>query len=235
MQYMGGKGRIAGDIAAVMRERIDWTRKTDYLEPFVGGGWVLPHMVSGFSSVRIGDAHRDLIMLWSALREGWVPPDHVSKDEYDALRIAQPSPLRAFVGFGLSFGGKFFGGYASNARGDDFCGAAKRGLTKKTEAVKQADEIFQLPFWMWSVGPETVVYCDPPYANTTGYSQSGDWDPDWFWFIVQSWANQGAQVFVSEYSAPLGTPVLWEREVRSSLKKDDNKTTAVERLYEVSR
>lgn len=235
MRYMGGKGRIAADIAAVMRSRIDWSRRTHYLEPFVGGGWVLPHMVPGFSYIEIGDIHRDLVLLWSAVRDGWVPPTAISKEQYNELKNADPSALRAFAGFGLSFGGKWFGGYASSARGDDFCGAAARGLLKKADAVKRADRVEQLPFYMWSVTPETVVYCDPPYADTTGYAGSGSWDATWFWDTVRRWANQGAQVFVSEYRAPDDITCVWSRDVKSLLKRDDNTTVVSESLFEVSR
>lgn len=45
-----------------------------------------------------------------------------------------------------------------------------------------------------------VVYCDPPYADTTGYRDA--FDSKAFWETMDSWHELGADVFVSEYQAP---------------------------------
>ena len=47
----------------------------------------------------------------------------------------------------------------------------------------------------------TVIYCDPPYAGTAGYS-TGEFDTDKAWELYRAWADSGAHVYVSEYSGP---------------------------------
>ncbi len=48
---------------------------------------------------------------------------------------------------------------------------------------------------------ECVIYCDPPYANTTGYA-SGDFDHAELYDYAEHLARQGYKVFISEYWMP---------------------------------
>jgi site-specific DNA-adenine methylase len=52
------------------------------------------------------------------------------------------------------------------------------------------------------VPPRSVVYCDPPYANTEGYSAVGAFDGAAFWGWCRMQARRGRVVYVSEYVAP---------------------------------
>ena len=47
---------------------------------------------------------------------------------------------------------------------------------------------------------ECVIYCDPPYINTTGYI--GEFNHSEFYDYVESLARQGYKVFISEYDMP---------------------------------
>ena len=80
--------------------------------------------------------------------------------------------------------------------------------------------------------PGTLVYCDPPYANTTGYSLGG-FNHDEFWKTMRSWSSNGAVVLVSEYDAPEWAEEVWSRGALQSLRKNDNRTAAVEKLFKV--
>ena len=46
-----------------------------------------------------------------------------------------------------------------------------------------------------------VVYCDPPYANTTKYTGVPDFDSEEFWNIMRAWSKDN-DVYISEYEAP---------------------------------
>jgi DNA adenine methylase len=46
----------------------------------------------------------------------------------------------------------------------------------------------------------SIIYCDPPYANTTKYSQSVE--VQMFWDKMREWTKSGNVVFISEYNAP---------------------------------
>ncbi len=125
MQYLGGKAKIAKPLAAL----INSFKPTVYWEPFIGGCNVLPLVAA---SVRVGsDVHPPLIAMYRALQQGWEPPECVSEGEYAAARaLSDEDPLKGFIGFGCSFSGRWFEGYARNRRGDNFAGQAKRALAK---------------------------------------------------------------------------------------------------------
>lgn len=236
MRYMGGKGRLAGRLSDFLIKRHpDATR---YLEPFVGAGFMLERMAPEFETVRAGELNEDLVLLWAALRSGWEPPAALSREEYRALRDAPPSALRAFAGFGCSFGGKWFGGYAANkvrptGKLDDYAGAARRGLIRKAQAIGQV-EVARSDYRDWEPVPGEVVYCDPPYAGTTAYGGMDAFDATIFWKTMTTWAAVGAHVYVSEYTAPEDVAdVAWQASAASSLRRDDNATRVTEKLFRV--
>lgn len=232
MQYMGGKHRQASRIVPILR---DLARgKVRYLEPFLGGAAIAERMAGVCSKIELADAHADLVLMWQAILDGWNPPTQVTRDEYAALRTAEPSALRGFAGFGCSFGGKWFGGYASNARGDDFCGAARRGVLRKAARLREADAVvFRADYRELVPGAGDLVYCDPPYSSVTGYAAIEPFDSDAFWATMKTWAGNGATVVVSEYTAPQGVVQLWSGEATVSLRKDDNRRPATEKLFHV--
>ncbi len=227
---MGGKARIARRLASVMLPAAG--HRHAYLEPFVGGGWIFAQMAPAFRWAAAGDAQPDIVKLWQAAADGWVPPMQLSREEYRAQRHAEPSALRAFAGFGCSFGGKWFGGYGDNARGDDFVGAAHRAVLAKAEVFRPAlIRHTDYAAWRWPTGLRPLIYCDPPYAGTTAYEGTPAWDPERFWATAEGWAASGAQVFVSEYDAPPGWSCVWRATVKVSLAAHTNTATAEERLF----
>jgi DNA adenine methylase len=229
MQYMGGKGRIAKELTSVMLPMCE--DRTGYLEPFVGGGFMFEQMAPHFEHRAAGDVMPDLALLWQAVAEGWIPPAEVTREQYAELRRAEPSALRAFVGFGCSFGGKWFGGYASDGNGRDYAGAAKKGIERKRAAFT-GSHIRQCGYESWKFDiAKVAVYCDPPYAGTTGYSGTSGWDVERFWTWARLMSTSGAQVFVSEYDAPEGWESIWTRTVKSTLRVDGAYGTAVEHLF----
>ncbi|GGX26679.1 hypothetical protein GCM10010353_47190 [Streptomyces chryseus] len=230
MQYMGGKERQARYVVEQLRKH--GAGCTRYLEPFIGGVSIFARMAPDFPGAAAGaDVHPDLSLMWAAVIDGWEPPKVVTREEYAALRNAEPSALRGFVGFGLSFGGKWFGGYASNNRGDDFCGAARRGVLRKAAGMV-GQRVTNADYRTFNPGAGTLVYCDPPYAGTTGYA-GGLFDHDEFWHTVQRWADAGAVVLVSEYAAPQWAESVWAREAVKSLRKDSNTLPATEQIFRI--
>lgn len=233
MRYLGGKTRLSKRLSEVMLAARDPEQYTTYLEPFVGAGSVFTRMAPHFDRAIAADTHEDLILMWQAVKEGRVPPHELSEAEYQELRNAEPSARRAFAGFGCSFGGKWFGGYA-RGKGRSFPDECARGLLKSAPSFRDA-EILRADYREFSPGSDTLVYCDPPYANTTGYS-TGDFDSDEFWRTMQEWNNNGALVFVSEYQAPDHWTHVWEKEVKITLALSDLGSTGqyntnVERLW----
>ena len=192
MRYLGGKSRIRKQVAGYL-ESIREGRK--YWEPFVGGGWVMQEM----SGVRCAsDVNRPLITMYKALQDGWIPPSTVTAEmyaEYKGIQDAE-DPLTAFIGIGCSFSGKWFGGYARS--GDrNYALNAKNSLIKQIPLIQ--DVVFYHSEYVENAPEGVLIYCDPPYANTTEYRDS--FDTETFWEVMREWSKDNI-VVVSEYNAP---------------------------------
>lgn len=224
MRYVGGKNRIAKELTSSMLAFT--TKRLRFLEPFVGGCNIIPHVVEHFEFVRAGDAHQDLMLMWNAVKNGWVPPENVSEEEYRALKKADPSPMRGFAGFACAFGGDWFHGYARGRGRND----AREGSRKVRRTFPHLAhvELVHCSFDEWEVDASDVVYCDPPYAGVCGYS-TGPFDNARFWEVATEWSLRGADVFVSEYQAPTTWTAIWEKPHVVSL--GGNRPRPVERLF----
>lgn len=243
MRYLGGKSRLAKQIAAAVAPRGPWW------EPFCGGLSVSVQLAK-YGPGLVSDVHPALVALYRAVREGWEPPTSVSRAEYEAARaLPDTDPRKAFVGFGCSFGGKWFGGYAAeqctrfmNRRSHgppsmveiDQVVSTARSL-RRDLAVLAACELARLDFL--SVPPEPdrfeVIYCDPPYAGVTGYGL-GAFDHAPFWRRCAEWAALGVRVLVSEYEAHVLAEVVWQRDARDRLRAaDGSQALKHERLFRV--
>jgi len=231
MQYMGGKARIAKKLTEVMLSMT--TERTFYLEPFMGGAWVLAQMAPHFSAPAAGDAMPDVALMWQAVQQGWVPPTEMSRERWYQLKDGPPCPEKTFAGFGCSFGGKWFGGYAADNHKKHIWQAGKTGRSigvMRPSIVKTF--ISQGDYRRWIPGPGTVVYCDPPYDGTTSYAGAiGAFDSAQFWVTMEKWFADGATVFVSEYVAPSNWRCVWSQPVRAQLAADANAEYVTEKLF----
>ena len=237
MRYVGGKSKIAGEISrAILGATVARGR---YVEPFVGGGAMLGRMAPSFTESYVGDIS-EVALMWRAVVSGWRPPTFISEAEYANLKGAEPSPLRAFAGFGGSFGGKWFGGYArgglqSNGLPRNHQAESARAVEKVAKAIAGL-RVVVIPsdYRHWTPTQGDVVYCDPPYRSTQGYAV-GAFDSDEFWRIAEKWARAGAHVFVSEYQAPEGWDCIWQKEHRQSLTRpEQGRGATVEKLFRFS-
>jgi len=232
MHYLGGKARINRWIVDTLYD-VATPDLTGYLEPFVGGGWVITEVCKrtwpGGWTFDVGDAQPDLIMLWQALQQGWQPPACVMQELYDGLRHSPPSPLRAFVGFGCSFSGKWWGGYARNNTGRNYASNARNSLLSKTKWLSSVEFKCQ-PYWEWL--PENkLIYCDPPYALTTTYKDASGFDYQRFWDVVREWSNYNI-VVVSEYQAPQDFVVVADKTTHTDMRcRSGAQEPRIERLF----
>lgn len=228
MQYMGGKERIHKDIVGLIRLAQVETGATNYLEPFLGGASIGGRAARHFATATLSDYDPLVASLWSAVGEGWVPPTNLSEEEYDGLQmLGGSSPLEAFAAFGASFGGKKWGGYARDNNGRDYAAAAARGIDKKAQGLSHAT-ILQGSYSIHCPGEATVVYCDPPYAGSTGYGV--EFDHAKFWATMDKWVDRGAVVLVSEYQAPPHWVSIFEKNKGLGL-RHSAKTHGVEKVF----
>ena len=227
MQYMGGKSRISKQIAEILNSAID--KNTPFVSLFCGS-CAIESKVQADVKI-LNDKHPYLIAMWQALQNGWMPPDVVTKAEYYRVKanMDENPALTGFVGFGCSFGGKWWGGYAKDKRGDDYCGQAKRGLLKDLVGIQSAT-FTCLDYHDVEIPDGAVVYCDPPYANTTGYTV-GQFDTNEFWNYMRQLSKR-CDVYISEESAPDDFECIWSKEKVRTLEKSDNVgRVKVEKLF----
>ena len=228
MKYLGGKHRQSKHIAGIL----ELASGGAYWEPFLGGGSVAAAVArtEAFDTMHLSDLHVDLAMMWQASLDGWLPPEHVSEDEYAALKLADPSAERGFVGFTCSFAAKWFAGYARGA-GRNYAAEGGSGLAKKVVPLQAVANVTVTNRGYADVtpAPGDVLYLDPPYADTTGYS-TGGFDSAAFWAWAQAHAENGVRVFVSEFKAPDGWRAVWSVE-RTATSDVNTSKVDVESLY----
>lgn len=233
MKYMGSKARFANELLAIMLDKCN----TDiYCEPFAGGMNIIckaPREMRRYAN----DSNKYLIAMWLAINQGWKPPEEVSRELYNECKslINHPDYLIGYVGFNCSYSGKWFSGYAGLTK---TAIGTERNYIKEAykHIMRQKEEMIGVYFCNASydkvlIPNDAIIYCDPPYANTTGYADKFDSNKFWEWVRIKSKTNK---VYVSEYKAPDDFKVIWEKEAKSSLsangKVGANKLS-VERLF----
>lgn len=237
MVYQGGKRQIAKSIMAEMlKYRTD---EDTFVDLFCGGGAVAIEATKHFDRVLANDKHPYIIALLQAVKDGWEPPLSLDERQYKSLKSdpAQNPPLAGFAGFGCSFGGKWMGGYARRKAGETdptaYAAAAAASLNRDRSSYSKM--IFSnLDYRDLVIPPKSIIYADPPYANTTSYNGKeflGEWDIEHFWEYMRQISKEHL-VFVSEEDAPNDFISIWNKPQRRQM-GNNNKTQpiAMEHLF----
>ena len=230
MKYMGSKNRHAKEILAIMLK----DRKDDqyFVEPFVGGANVLDKVAGN----RIGaDINEYLIAMWQKVSEdGWLPPETFSEKEYKQIqsdKSAFQNYLVGYVGFALSYSGKWFGGWCRDGAGvRNYVNESFRNALKQFPKLKDVRFIC-CEYKNLTIPNNSIVYCDPPYKDTTKYKDSSSFNHEEFYQWCRDKAKEGHTVYVSEYWMPDDFECVWQKQVNSSLAKDTGSKKAVEKLF----
>lgn len=225
---MGSKRRIAKEILPIIlkdRKEGQW-----YVEPFCGGCNTIDKVPQGAGRLA-NDIHTPLISMFKALQVGWTPPKEVSEEEYKAAKLLEDSnPLKGYIGFNLSFGAKYFGGYARHNDG------GKRSSSKEafSNVTKQIPDIVDIRFANYSYQelpiPDTsIIYCDPPYLNSTGYKDKLNHEEFYEWCRARR--AEGHTIFISEYTMPEDFIELWAKVQVTNLTNLTKANYNVEKLF----
>lgn len=226
MRYLGGKYRLRKQIASYLASiRLEGQA---YWEPFVGSASVLSEMTGKRYA---SDASKELIAMWQAVQRGWVPPDSVTEEEYALARDGHyPDRLTGFIAYGCSWGGKWFGGYA---RGENRNYANEAGLSLVRQAPSIIDVHFENVSFLSAIAPapRCLIYCDPPYASTTGYGNVPAWSVSDLWARVRELGDDGHTVVVSEYAAPSDFECVLEMNTSTDLRGKNGRERRIEKLF----
>jgi len=232
MQYHGGKFIACKRIAAA----INSFNPNLYIEPFVGSAWVTQHVNA--KTKLAYDANKYLIAMWKALQNGWIPPDNITREDHKKAKNAKNGEvedhLRAFIGFGCSWGGDWFCGFIEKHKGKEISSAlrAKNSLMKKLVNLHGVQ--FACADYRTLNPSGAIIYCDPPYNQTSMSWDCSKFDHDEFWVIMRKWSKDNT-ILISGWSAPDGISVLcdWSdiKVVTSSYPKDPDKRARTEKLF----
>lgn len=237
--YHGGKCRHGNEIAQVIKDIYDKQLSDNiigYIEPFCGMCGVYRHIVNLLPrklKYIASDQHDSLILMWKALQNGWTPPKSCSIAKFDKLKHSEPSPEKAYIGFGTSFGGIYYCGHVCKYNGQMYDFSSK---IKTYASDMKHVKFFKREYGYYT--PEKckkyIIYCDPPYQNTTNFYrddktfQKLSFDNIKFW----NWCRQMSKeniVIISEFSAPSDFISIYEFDSkRLSARNTDTKT---EHLY----
>lgn len=226
MNYMGSKKRIAKYILPLMLKKR--TPNQFWIEPFVGGG----NMIERVNNPRIGgDNNKYCIEALKAIRDSaeFLPKNNKEFTESDYRNLAYSDfKYKGFAYFTYSYGGKFKGGWARNKANRDYVtkaynSAIKQSLKLKGVILKNASyqELF-LP-------PNSLIYCDLPYQDTTKYRIN--FNPIDFWEWCRDKVKEGHTIFISEYEAPADFNCIWEKEIITDLKPNTGNKKGIEKLF----
>jgi len=220
MRYMGSKRRIAKHILPIiLRERKE---NQVYVEPFVGGC----NMIDKVDGIRIGnDINKYLIVFWKAIQNGFIPPKHISKEEYYKIKSDKENDwiMTIWAGICCSYCGKWFGGYMNdypegrrlkNGRLPNHQEEAGNSILKQKDKIKDVT-FLNLEYNKIDYPDNSLIYCDPPYESTTKYKD--DFNHDKFWDWCREMSRKGHTVFISEYNAPKDFECLKEIQTNTQL------------------
>ena len=234
---MGSKARLAKNIAQIINPHSNgW----NFVEPFAGGLNLTQNILA--SSYTVNDGNKYVAAMWTKLLTGWIP-EQITKAEYNQIKANKqnyPDYLVGWCGVACSYSGKWFAGFAGKTATKiqtvrDYQQEALNSALKTVDSLKHLGivEVTGLDYRLLQIPDNSVVYCDPPYANTTGYHNSFD-SVEFF-----EWCRQLAKrckVFVSEYTAPNDFQCVFSKEVKSSLSANGTcggSIASVEKLFTI--
>lgn len=214
MAYVGGKSTSAEHIIAILNNPA--FDNYEYIEPFCGYCHILRRVVNK-KSYTASDNNDLLITLLKHVQKTKGQHPTITKSEYATLRKA---PLKdklraAYAAFCYSYNGKFFGGYVNKYKDRNYPQERKRYYDELHDnSTFSHATILERPYSSITGVKNALIYCDPPYENTTEYHSSFDSPAFWEWARTASANNY---VFISEYTAPPDFICIAQKSKRNSL------------------
>lgn len=230
MIYMGSKRRVRKEILKAVEPHREPGQT--WVEPFVGGG----NMIEAVEGPRIGaDVNPNVIEALEIIRDqaDWLPKNNkeFTEDDYKKVKAGADCWFRSFAGFAYSFGAKWLDSFCKNAKGDDYVARAYRSALKQ-QPLLQDVKLINCSYDRLVLPPNSLVYCDPPYAGTTKYKGVDDFDSAKFFGWCQQKVKEGHTVFVSEYSAPFTE--AWSKTIKTTLISKEKPKDRIEKLFFVA-
>ena len=223
MQYFGGKQRISKQLSQYLNLQLKDN------QPFVDLFCGSCNIISKIDKDRLriaNDKHKYLISMWKELQNGWQMPNNISEEEYKYIKDHKDEnpALTGFVGFGLSYSGKWFGGYCRGGKDRNYCLNAKNSNNKILKNITDV-KFYNLNYDEVPIPDGALVYCDIPYKNTTSYCKSevGEFNHEEFYDWVRRNSDK-YDIYVSEYkqNIPDDFTIVWEQNSKKDIRNKNN-------------
>lgn len=222
MRYLGNKTRLAKYISPFLVRHLNGDNY--FIDVFAGAMGMISNI--DYPKRMAYDIDRYIISLMQDVRDGWIPPDNYTESDYNAAKeyvktqttSAYSDGIIGFLGYGCSFGGKFFNGFArggTNSKGvpRNVVAETSRNLIRMRPKL-QGIQMKVADYLTIDTGEGNVVYADPPYKNTTKYKENFDHDKFWEWCREESTKNF---LYISEYTAPSDFISVWNKQHKTGI------------------
>ena len=244
MRYCGSKRRFMKELKPILMEHLK-DEDTLFVDAFSGGMNVvseIPHV-----NKWAVDYDKYVIALWKHIQEKGSAfcglPCSLTEEEYNDIHNSEvnndgryPDWLIGYVSTACSYGGGVWKGYAkyNHKKNEDHINEAFNGLVKQVNNFKylRNTAFINCSYDELSYPPKSVIYCDPPYAETVSYRSSFNHEKFWEW--VRKMSKKGHYVYVSEYTAPDNFKCIWEKKKKDGMgttKKGVKQNVKTEKLF----
>ena len=218
MRYLGGKYRLRKQISQIINLTID--RQTDRQTVFVSlfcGACNVESLCVADRRI-LNDKNKYVIAFHKAMQKGFILPDVVTKQDFEYIRNHKDEnpALTGYVGFQCSFFGKFFHGYA----GEEYARQGHKNTIEIANGLKGC-EFTSLDYRDVHIPDGSVVYCDPPYADSTGWYATGSFNNDEFWEYMRKISEKNI-VLISERKAPEDFYSIWSKPYKSGVRSNSD-------------
>jgi len=229
MAYLGGKSKGYQHIIKILNDPVFDNK--EYLEPFVGYAHIL-RRIENKKSYKASDYNTYVVCLLKYIQNETVYP-HITKQEYYELKTdnSKINKLKkAIAAFTYSYNGKFFGGYTNILHGRNYPNERKNYYKQlHLNDTFQETKITRKDYK--KITPKNkLIYCDPPYENTTVYDGNSTFDNFEFWNIMRKWSKDNF-VFISEYNAPKDFKIISTIQKKTSMNGKGANESRTENLY----
>lgn len=231
MRYQGGKSRISKPIAQTIINSSSINGGGSAFVSLFCGSCSVESKITGFDRMILNDKHKYLIALLQGVQNGYELPESISEEQYKYIRQHkdEDAVLTGFVGFGCSFGGKWFGGYAKDKANINYALQSKTSLLSDMKTLMNAEFVCH-DYHDVELPDDCVIYADPPYNNTTGYMHE-KFNSVEFWQYARE-ISKSHLMFISEQTAPDDFVAIWERPITRTLDRNKaNYFPVVEKLF----
>lgn len=213
-----------------------------FVDAFCGGCAVIQRVPREYRRIA-NDNNRYLIAMMERLTTtDWEPPHIIEKPFYNKVRASYyandgqyDDALIGWVGWMASRNGRFFdGGYSGLGRdGRDYIDENIRNITRQLDDLRgvgwYCGDYSEIP-----IPPASLIYCDPPYKDTSGYTTGRNFDYPRFYDWCRRMSSEGYIVFVSEYQMPSDFVCIWEKNIKNTLNMT-NTYMVTEKLWTIKK